>query len=250
MNLDPTTILVALALLLAAFVKGTTGFGFPIIATPTVALLLDIRTAVTILILPNLVMDIAQMFRGGFPRAVLRRFAWMLALTIIGVFLGTKVLVMLPLWVLNLCLGVMVLLFVLSSLLRVEFTISSQAESLLSPAVGLLSGFLNGMTNAAGPSLAIYLYSLKLRKLDFIKSIATVFVLTKASQLVAVSTWNLFGWTTLLLSLEVTLFILLGFYAGLKTQDRVNQRTFNRGVLIFLLVIGVTLVLRAVTQDS
>lgn len=250
MNFDPTTLAVAVALLFAAFVKGTTGLGFPIIATPSVALLLDIRTAVTILILPNLVMDIAQVFRGGFPRTVLERFGSLLLLTVVGVFLGTKVLVILPLWALNLSLGLMVLLFVLSSWLRFEFTVSSRAERILSPPIGFVSGFLNGMTNAAGPSLAIYLYSLKLQKKDFIKSIATIFVVTKASQLAAVSTWNLLNRQTLGMSLMVTLLVLFGFYAGLKTQDRVNQHTFNRGLLILLFVIGLTLLTRALTQDG
>ena len=60
MSFDLTQLLVGAALLLAAFVKGATGLGFPLIATPMVALLLDIRTAVTVLILPNLLMDSAQ----------------------------------------------------------------------------------------------------------------------------------------------------------------------------------------------
>jgi uncharacterized protein len=250
MSLDLIHVLVALALLLAAFVKGTTGFGFPLIATPTVALLLDIRTAVTILIIPNIVMDIAQVFRGGFPYSVLKRFASLLALTVFGVFAGTKILAILPLWVLNLCLGAMVLIFVLSTLLRFDFTIAPQSERLLSPIAGVVGGLLNGMTNAAGPALAIYLYSLKLQKLEFIKSIATIFIVTKVSQLAAVSTWNLFNRSNLVLSLEVTLFVLLGFYAGLKMQDRVNQKTFNRAVMLFLSAIGVTLVLRALTQPT
>ena len=115
MNLDPITLLVPLALLFASFVKGATGMGFPVIATPTLALLLDIRIAVTILIIPNLVMDAAQVTRGGFPFAVFRRFSGLVSLAVIGVFLGTKILVTLPLWVLNSCLGIMVLLFVLST---------------------------------------------------------------------------------------------------------------------------------------
>ena len=102
MSLDLTHILVGVALLFAAFVKGATGLGFPLIATPMVALLLDIRIAVTILILPNLLMDITQVFRDGFPDAILQRFKSMIGLTIIGVFIGTMVLVMLPLWALNL----------------------------------------------------------------------------------------------------------------------------------------------------
>ena len=173
-----------------------------------------------------------------------------LVLTVIGVFLGTKVLVTLPLWILNLCLGVMVLLFVFSTWLRFEFTISPRAERILSAPAGLIGGFLNGMTNAAGPSLAIYLYSLKLEKRDFIKSIGTIFVVTKASQLAAVSTWNLLNWSTLSLSFEVTLLVLLGFYAGLKIQDRVNQQTFNRSLVILLFAIGVILIARALTQPA
>ena len=75
MSFDLTYILVGVALLFAAFVKGASGMGFPLIATPTVALLLDIRVAITILIIPNIVMDVTQVFRGGFPFDVLRRFA-------------------------------------------------------------------------------------------------------------------------------------------------------------------------------
>jgi hypothetical protein len=250
MSFDLTYILVGVALLFAAFVKGASGIGFPLIATPTVALLLDIRVAITILIIPNIVMDVTQVFRGGFPFEVFRRFTGFFLLTTIGVFLGTKVLVSLPLWVLNFCLGIMVLVFVFSNWLRFEFTISPRVERIISLPAGFISGFLNGMTNAAGPALAIYLYSLKLQKRDFIKSIATIFVFTKLSQLVAVSTWNLFSWSTLSLSLSVTVFVLLGFYGGLKTQDRVNHQTFSRCLMILLFVIGLILVLRALTQPT
>ncbi len=245
MLFDQTTILVAVSLLLAAYVKGTTGMGFPLIATPMVALLLDIRTAIVILIIPNILMDITQIFRGTFHAVIFRRFAWFLLLTVAGVFLGTKVLVTLPIWALNLALGMMVLAFVVSNFLRFSIQFSSHVEGLLSPMVGLATGFLMGVTNAGGPAIAVYLFSLRLPKTEFIKSISTIFLVNKVSQLVAVSTWNLLTMETLRLSLGVTLFILLGFYAGLKTQDRVNQETFKRGLLALLLVIGITLVVRA-----
>ena len=250
MSFDLTHVLVGAALLLAAFVKGASGLGFPLIATPSIALLLDIRTAVTVLILPNLFMDSAQTVRDGIPYDVFRRFAALILPTVIGVFLGTMALVRTPLWILNFCLGVMVLLFVLASVLKFEFTISARGEKILSPIFGFLSGFLNGLTNAAGPTLAIYLYSLKLDKRTFVKSLATIFVVTKVSQLVAISTWNLFNWETITLSVQVLLFTLAGFYAGIKAQDRVNQRNFNRGLLILLTVIGITLLARSLTQES
>jgi uncharacterized membrane protein YfcA len=75
-------------------------------------------------------------------------------------------------------------------------------------------------------------------------------VTTKLSQLVAISTWNLFNWYTIKLSLLVLLFSLAGFYAGMKAQDTVNQRNFNRGLLVLLAFVGVILVVRAITQDT
>jgi uncharacterized membrane protein YfcA len=144
----------------------------------------------------------------------------------------------------------MVLAFVFSNLLKFHLTISPQSEKFLSPIFGFISGFLNGMTNAAGPTLAIYLYSLKLEKRTFVKSIATIFVITKLTQLLAISTWNLFNWETITLSVQVLLFTLVGFYAGIKAQDRVNQVNFNRALLALLSLIGVILVIRALTQTA
>ena len=248
MAIELTHILVAVALLFAAFVKGASGMGFPLIATPAVALLLDVRIAITILLLPNIVMDVAQVFRDGFPAAVLRRFGWFLLTTLIGVFVGTAMLVNLPLWLLNLFLGVMVLIFVTSNWLRFEFTVPPELEKVLALPLGFISGFLNGLTNAAGPALAIYLYSLKLQKRQFVKSMATIFIVTKLSQVMAVSSWNLFNASTIRMSLQVTLFTLAGFFVGLKIQDRVNQETFRRALLVLLFGIGVTLLVRALAQ--
>jgi uncharacterized membrane protein YfcA len=250
MSFDLTYVLITASLLVAAFVKGATGLGFPLIATPALALLLDIRTAVTVLILPNLFMDTAQVIRDGFPCDIFRRFSGVIAPTIIGVFLGTMFLVKMPLWILNLCLGVIIMGFVLSNLFKFNFTISPQREKILSPIVGFISGVLNGMTNAAGPALAIYLYSLRLDKRVFVKSISAIFITTKLSQLVAISTWNLLNWDTIKLSIQVLLLTLAGFYAGTKAHDSVNQMNFNRSLLALLSLIGVLLIIRAVMQDA
>jgi uncharacterized protein len=248
-SFDLTSVLIGVSLLIAAFIKGATGLGFPLIATPAIALLLDLRTAVTVLILPNLCMDSAQVIRDGLPYDIFRRFSSVIAPTIVGVFLGTMVLVKLPLWILNLSLGITIVVFVASNMFRFDFTIFPRDEKILSPIVGFISGFLNGMTNAAGPALAIYLYSLRLDKRMFVKAIGTIFITTKLTQLVAISTWNLFNWDTIKLSIQVLLLTLAGFYVGLKAHDRINQRNFNRGLLALLSLIGVILIVRAVTRS-
>src|SRR5918996_4745897 len=70
-----TLMLATVAVLLAAFIKGAIGFGFPTLGTPLLALFIDVKTAVVVLIVPNMVMDAIQFVRGGAPVHTVRRFA-------------------------------------------------------------------------------------------------------------------------------------------------------------------------------
>jgi hypothetical protein len=44
---------------------GTMGLGFPLIATPLVALLLDVKTAVLVTVIPNIAVNLLSILRGG-----------------------------------------------------------------------------------------------------------------------------------------------------------------------------------------
>ena len=57
--------LMAAVVLAAAFVKGAIGFGFPSLATPLLCLVVEVKTAVVVLIVPNIVMDAVQFTRRG-----------------------------------------------------------------------------------------------------------------------------------------------------------------------------------------
>lgn len=244
MTLDWTLVPVALALFFAGFVKGATGMGFPLIATPMLTLLLDVRMAIVVLVLPSVLMDLGQLFRGGVPTALFRRFASVFLCALAGVFLGTWGLARLSLWVLHLILGTVVILFAGSSLLTWRLTVPRRAEPLASPVAGFAAGFLLGLTNTIGPVMALYLQGLGLGKADFVKAIATTFVMAKFWQVIAISTWNLFSVEALKLSLFVSAFVLVSFYLGLRTQDRIRQQTFNRAILSLLILSGLMLIYR------
>src|SRR5439155_164862 len=62
-----------LAVFVAGTVKGTAGLGFPTLATPLLSLAVDVKTAVVLLILPNIVMDGIQFARRGAPTETIRR---------------------------------------------------------------------------------------------------------------------------------------------------------------------------------
>src|SRR6266550_454302 len=85
-----------LAVFVAGTVKGTAGLGFPTLATPLLSLAVDVKTAVVVLILPNIVMDGIQFARRGASTATIRRLVPLLVAGAVGTVLGTRLLIVLP----------------------------------------------------------------------------------------------------------------------------------------------------------
>jgi hypothetical protein len=235
-----------LAVLLASYIKGVIGFGFPTISTPFLALFVDLRTAIVVLILPNLVMDGIQTIRKPGLLETLRRH-WVLYLCGIGgTYLGTQLLVWFSSEKLLLILGAFVLVFVAVNVSRVSFRVPPGLERYLSPPIGLFAGVLGGVTNVPGTPLVLYFYALGMGKDEFIRSIACSFLVYKGAQFASVVYFGLLTWPLLGLSVLATALGLGAFWLGLRTQDRVDQVTFNRVVLGFLTLLGVWLVIRSV----
>jgi uncharacterized protein len=240
-----TAVVGALAVLVGAFVKGAVAFGFPTIATPLFALVVDVRTAVAILILPNLVMDAIQILRRPGLLGTLRRHGVLYALGVVGTFLGTYWLNRFSDRQALFVLGAFVITFVVINASRLSPRVNPAWERYLAAPAGLLAGVVGGITNAHGTPLVLYLYALGLDKAEFVRAIAVAFIVYKAAQLVAViqvgiMTLPLFG-----LSMLATLAALGAFWLGLRLQDRMNQRAFNRAVLAVLAGLGGFLVFRA-----
>jgi len=87
--------------------------------------------------------------------------------------------------------------------------------------------------------------ALGMDKRQFVRSIAFTFLVVKTVQLATLVWYGLLGWHLVLGSLGLSAAGVAGFGLGLKLQDRLDQRTFNRAVLLFLSVLGVWLVVRA-----
>jgi uncharacterized protein len=226
-------------------VKGAIGFGFPTLGTPLLALVVDVKTAVPLLIVPNLVMDGIQLRRQGPIGAASRRLVPLLIFTIVGTIIGTKLLVMLSARAAALTLGAFVLGFVALNLVRVTPRIPGGWERRLAPPVGLVAGVMGGITNAPGTVLALYFVAIGMGKREFVRSIAFTFLVIKGAQLLTLAWYGLFGWHLVLGTLGLTVASLAGFALGVRVQDRLDQRTFNRAVLVFLAILGVWLVARA-----
>ncbi len=206
--------------------------------------MVDVKTAVAALVIPNLVMDGLQLRRQGPLGATPRRLASLLVFTMLGTIIGTKLLVVLSGRTATLILGAFVLGFVALDLARFSPRVPAGWERLLAPPVGLAAGVMGGITNAPGTALALYFVALGMDKREFVRSIAFTFLVVKGVQLASLGWYGLLGWPLVLGSLGLTAAGLAGFGLGVRVQDRLDQRAFNRGVLVFLATLGVWLVVR------
>jgi uncharacterized membrane protein YfcA len=204
----------------------------------------DVKTAVAVLVIPNLVMDALQLRRQGPIGDAPRRLAPLLVFTILGTIIGTKLLVALPARTVTLILGIFVLGFVALDLMRLAPRVPPGWERRLAPPVGLVSGIMGGITNAPGTALALYFVALGMDKREFVRSIAFTFLVVKSVQLATLGWYGLFGWHLVLSTLGLTVAALVGFGLGVRLQDRLDQRAFNRAVLVFLAALGLWLVVR------
>jgi len=202
---------------------------------------------VVLLILPNIVMDALQATRRGDLAPTLRRFATLVAFGAVGTVAGTRLLAVLSVRTATIVLGATVVGFVLLNATRWSPRVRAGGERWLNPVVGFAAGVIGGLTNVPGTPLVIYFYALDLAKHDFVRAVAVTFVLYKVVQLGAVTWYGLLTWPLLGLSVLLTLVALAGFRLGLAIQDRLDQRAFNRVVLGVLGLLGLGLIVRALT---
>ena len=236
----------AAVVLVAGFVKGAIGFGFPSLATPLLSLAVSVKTAVVVLILPNIVMDGIQFVRRGTPLATVRRFWPLLVSGAVGIVAGTRVLTLLSPGVATFILGLFVLGFVALNVTGLAPEVPRAWEPWLSPVAGLVAGLIGGVTNSPATALVLFFHGIGLDKHEFISSVAFTFFFYKLVQLGAVAWYGLLPWSLLGISVGLTAVALGGFAIGLRVQDRLDQRAFNRAVLVFLGGLGAWLVLRPV----
>jgi len=229
----------------ASFIKGAIAFGFPLVVTPLLALLVDVKTGVALSIVPNIVMDGIQLGRRGGMLATARRVAVLLGFGLVGTVLGTRSLALMPAGVALAVLGVVVLGFVALNASRFAVRVPVRWEPWLSPPIGLAAGFLGGVTNVPGTLLVIYFSALGLDKHEFVRSVALCFLTYKLVQLGAVSYYGLLTWPLLGASAGLTVVGLGAFWLGLRVQDALPERVFNRAVLVFLALLGVSLLARS-----
>jgi len=241
---SPEQIAATAAILLAAyFIRGITGFGSGLISVPLLALFLPLQFVVPLILLLDFT---ASIIIGGLT---LRRVQWgevgmLIPFGLVGVAIGTSLLVNLPKTPMLVILAVFVLVFALRSLMNLHG--SKPISRWWAIPASLTGGTVGGLFGTGGPPYIIYLAHRVPHKSDLRATLSVLFFTEGLARIVSFLLAGLLMtaevWFAYFAALPV---VLAALYAGGHVHVGLSQQRMTRLVGLLLLVSGLSLLIKA-----
>ena len=237
-----TLAVISLCLSFSGFVKGSIGFGLPLIALSLLSLFIPVKMILAILVIPILTSNFWLSVSGGEFFRTLINFRLLLLGLCAGTLIGVSVLSMIDISLVNLTLGIIIVVFIGMELILPDFSFNDDSHSVVGMVCGLLAGVMGGVSASMGPPLTMYLTALNLPKEVFVRTLCTFFLVGGIVLAVALSGVNILNGDTAVLSAMASVPVFIGVEIGKRLRHRISQNYFKKGVLIMLAVIGVNLI--------
>lgn len=244
--------LIAAIVFLGGLVVGFAGFGYAVVSTATLAIVLPPAEAVTIMIIPLLAANVslARELDCERLRTCVSRFWPYVLAAIFGTAGGMALLNAIPPAVFSLALGVFTLVYVVSnwrSILpaRVERTLDTMTMDTtpIQFVLGGISGFVFGASNV-GVQVVAYLDTVDVDREVFVGVLALIFLGVSTVRVGLAGVLGLYGPGSLLwLSIVVAAIGLVGVSIGSRARVVTTATTQNAVVSVLLTIIGTRLVL-------
>jgi len=244
---DPITIAwCAFVLFAGGAVKGVSGIGMPVVCVSLLSLLMPLPQVLALCIVSFVVMNIWQAWQAGFGWPMLRRFGPLTAVMVAGTFVTASLLPAMDPRLLYGVVGAAVLLFVFAEPIHRHVRIPARMERWLDAPVGLLAGFLGGVSAIYGPVLIMYLLALRLPKEEFVATTGAILTLNMAALLVALVGNGVLDAEAAAWSTAALLPVALGMRLGQVVRACIDQERFRRLLMIIFALVGLNLVRRAI----
>ena len=230
--------------LLAGFTKGIIGLGLPTISMGLLAVVLSPVEAAALLILPSLVTNVWQMVDGPHLKSLLRRL-WPLNLGVcLGTWLGAVFLSGLGGPYGALALGVALVLYAVTGLAALKFTVPQRSEGWLGPVTGAVTGAITAATGVFVIPAVPYLQAIGLAKDELVQALGLSFTVSTLALVVTLAGST--GLTTGLAwpSMAGVAVALVGMRLGQAVRARLSPQTFRLWFFAGLLALGAYLAAR------
>jgi len=239
-------LLAGLAFLIAGTVKGALGLGLPTVSISLLSQSIDPRMAIALVLLPAIVSNAWQVYRGGkVMRSVKRLWPYVLSMSLV-MFVISFYAASASAATITLCTGLVVVLWTVTSLIKKPPAIPARLDRVAQCVFGAASGVIGGLTALWAPPIVIYLLSSGVSKDDFVRY--SGFMLLIGAMPLTLG-YILNGiWTPQLAASSALMVLptLLGFSIGERLRSAASGPQFQTAVLLVFFVMGLNLVRKAV----
>jgi len=231
-------LILVLGLGVAGLVKGGTGMGLPLVATPILAGVFGPKAAVVIVTIPIFAANSMLLVQGWRRMDVLRGILPIIVASAIGTAIGVNLLALLDQRTFAILISAMVAIFLLRGDRLIGDDPGARRARILGPTVGFVGGVLQGTTSIASPLIGSFFHARKMDRHDYVIVLAAIFELNALIQLIGYSLLGLYTPDILAIGLLGLVPTLLALMAGIYFRSRLDQARF-RQLIVALLVLSV-----------
>jgi len=241
---DPTIIIIIiLAVLSGGLVKGTLGFGMPMVALPIIAFIIPPTTAMILLCAPIFLTNFLQIkFRQGVSSY---RFLPMFLSLIIGLIIGARLILEIDVNTITQIIAVSIIFAALVNCFGIKIkNINKNHENTITSLIGFGSGILGGLSTFYGPPMLAYLVAVDLPKEKFVRTVSTMYFIGSFPLYGSLIYYGFATKEDLIFSLILIIPAFIAQQVGTKIRDKFNQKQFRICILITLIILGFSLLVK------
>jgi uncharacterized membrane protein YfcA len=231
-----------LAVVFSGFIQGALGFGFPFIATPMVAMVVDMRTAIITVLLPTLATVVITLVTSGPLGPVMKRFWMMPVYATLGALAGTWLFVAAPEAPYQLLLALIIIVYLnLDRIARGDWPLIKRHERAFGSLAGAAAGLFEGTANVAAPPLIIYYLALGLSPAMMVQAMQMCFMVGKTTQFTVLTLHGGVSSAQWLATLPLCVIAVAAGFGGARMRGRIDAAMFRKWVKRALAVIAFAL---------
>ena len=241
---DPIiVIIIILAVLAGGLVKGTLGFGMPMVALPIIAFIIPPTTAMILLCAPIFLTNFLQIkFRQGVSSY---RFLPMFLSLIIGLIIGARLILEIDVKTITQIIAVSIIFAALVNCFGIKIkNINKNHENTITSLIGFGSGILGGLSTFYGPPMLAYLVAVDLPKEKFVRTVSTMYFIGSFPLYGSLIYYGFATKEDLIFSLILIIPAFIAQQVGTKIRDKFNQKQFRICILITLIILGFSLLVK------
>jgi uncharacterized membrane protein YfcA len=236
---------IVVTFLFAGGVKGVIGLGLPTISLGLLSTVLDLTTAMALMLVPSLVTNVMQALTGGNGWAVLRRiWPFLLAATAtIGV--GAMALTIVHPIYLTMLLGGLLAVYAVANLLGFRISIVPSNETFVGVIAGVFNGIFTGMTGSFVVPGVMYLQAIGLPRDALVQAMGILFSVSTIILAIMLHRMAFFTSELSLISAVSVIPAALGMLLGRRIRMRQPEHRFRKIFFVSILLLGILVVLKA-----